>query len=53
MDWVWVIISFLFVLCLGIAFIKTYNKGFDKGARRVLEEWKRTLDIMEEDTNDK
>lgn len=54
MDTLWLSISILVATggVSGASFIFGYNNGFRKGGRRVVEEWKKTLEITEENNND-
>jgi hypothetical protein len=52
-DLIWAaLITALITFCLVMAFVKTYNKGYEAGASMVLEEWKKTLRDRGDGEND-
>lgn len=50
---IWVASTTLLAFCLYLVAHRIYYKGFEAGARRVLEEWKTTLNQSEDDINGK
>lgn len=50
---IWVASTAPIAFCLYLVVRRVYYKGYEAGARKVLEEWKTTLNQSEDDINGK
>jgi hypothetical protein len=52
MEWLWLaLITIVLLFCLLVFYRMAFIKGYKAGGRRVLLEWKKSLNEIEEDYN--
>lgn len=51
MEWVWFILTGTILFLLFATYRVGFIKGYKAGARRVVSEWKKTLEEDEDDVN--